>query len=81
MTSINAIEIIEVSLTDRLLEKFSGAPITGLTYAQALSERHAIMNLVMARLGHATVDQARAINVCDMVISQLKAHFDFVPEG
>ncbi len=52
------VEIIEVSLTARLVDKFQGAALCPMLHAQALSEKWMIQNLIMARLGAATVDEA-----------------------
>ncbi|WP_315768431.1 MULTISPECIES: hypothetical protein [unclassified Bradyrhizobium] len=66
---IHDIEIIEVSKAARLVDKFHGAAICPMLKAQALSEKQMIQNLIMARLGAATVDEAQAIYLCDRVIA------------
>ncbi|WP_315740085.1 hypothetical protein [Bradyrhizobium sp. SZCCHNR1093] len=58
-----------MSRTARLADKFQGAAICLQTLAEALAEKRLIQNLVMAKLGGATIDDAQAMFICDQVIT------------
>ncbi|MGJ4953074.1 hypothetical protein ACQR07_32190 [Bradyrhizobium sp. HKCCYLS20291] len=58
-----------MSRTARLSDKFQGAAICQQTLAEALAEKRMIQNLVMAKLGAATIDDAQAMFICDQVIT------------